>query len=70
MNYFVALFFLVDAIMKMIAQGVLLTPKGYFQVWPTANPPNPHSPLPPSVWNGCSAPCIAFTLVARCIRSL
>ena len=34
MNGLVALFFAVDAIMKMIAQGVLLTPTAYFQVSP------------------------------------
>lgn len=32
MNYLVALFFAMDAVMKMIAQGVLLTPTAYFQV--------------------------------------
>ena len=32
MNYLVALFFAVDAIMKMVAKGVLLTPTAYFQV--------------------------------------
>ena len=32
MNYLVALYFAVDAIMKMIAKGVLLTPTAYFQV--------------------------------------
>ena len=35
MNYLTALFFAVDALMKMVAQGVLFTPSGYFQVDPS-----------------------------------
>jgi len=35
MNYLTALFFAADAVMKMIAQGVLFTPTAYFQVLPT-----------------------------------
>ena len=32
MNWLVAIFFTIDAIMKMIAQGVLFTTTAYFQV--------------------------------------
>ena len=35
MNYLTALFFAVDALMKMVAHGVLFTPSGYFQVDPS-----------------------------------
>jgi hypothetical protein len=35
MNYLTALFFAADAVMKMVAQGVLFTPTAYFQVLPT-----------------------------------
>ena len=36
LNYLTAIFFAFDAIMKMVAKGVLLTPKAYFQVRKTA----------------------------------
>lgn len=34
MNYLTSLFFAADAVMKMVAQGVLFTPTAYFQVPP------------------------------------
>lgn len=44
MNYLTALFFAVDAVMKMVAQGVLFTPTAYFQVLPlpSGTPSCPH----------------------------
>lgn len=69
MNYLVALFFAVDAVMKMIAQGVLLTPTAYFQVWPIGQSASSFVAILHEIWS-FEASCTLKVFLKTCMLGI